>query len=337
MDFNIINIVKIIFNNAKLLFRVGLFAGIVSSLVVLFIVEPQYSSSVKFLAVSKSSDQGIASLSSIASGFGLNLPIDGDGSIISENIYPAVILSENLLEKILFQDFKNYHSGDTNKLIDIMMKDKKSNSDFERKKDALEILQQEMITVSKDPKNGVITISVLSNHKLLSRDLCNVILEAVNKFQQSINTRNAQTKKQFIRERILEVESNLFAIEKDLINFYDSHKSFASSPSLVVEQNHIQTQLDVTKSVYIVLKQELETAKIDEVNETLFIEVIDGPSVALYRSSPKRKLFVIFWTSIALLFSSIIVLGKDSKKFMSEQDLNELRSLKSILKNQFKK
>ena len=102
-----------------------------------------------------------------------------------------------------------------------------------------------------------------------------------------------------------------------------------------VEEERLKTKLDVSKGVYITLKQQYETAKIEEVNEKSFIELIDGPTIALYRSSPKRKIFVLYWTSLIILISSFAFVIKDSRKLLNERDLEELNELNSIVKNQF--
>jgi len=336
MEFKLINVLKIILHQARSLFYLSIFTGIICSIVVLFLIESKYESQAKFIVVSNSGSNSQASnLANIASGFGLSLPIDGSSSVMSENIYPTLIKSENLLENLLFKSFTDYHYNSEKKLIDMLIT-VDVESDFEKKKNALKILQEDRIKVSKDPKTGVIILTVLSNHGLLSRDICLAILEELDILQQNINTRNAKEKRIFIKDRITEVELNLYDIEKDLIDFYNSHKLYQSSPMLLVEEQRIKTKLDVAKSVYITLKQEFETAKIEEVNESSFIELIDGPSVPLYRSSPKRKIFVIYWTLVVVFLASFILFIKDSKKLLRQNDLDELRELKSIIKRQFK-
>ena len=336
MEFKLINVLKIILHHARFLFYLSIVTGMICSIVVLFLIESEYESQAKFVVVSKSGSSSQSSnLANIASGFGLSLPIDGSSSVMSENIYPTLIKSENLLENLLFKSFTDYHSNSEKQLIDMLIT-KDVESDFEKKKNAIEILQKDRIKASKDPKTGVIILTVLSNHSLLSKDIAFAILEELDILQQNINTRNAKDKKAFIRDRITEIESNLDKIEKDLIDFYNSHKLYQSSPMLIVEEQRIKTKLEVAKGVYITLKQEFETAKIEEVNESSFIEIIDGPSVALYRSSPKRKVFVIFWTSLVVFLASFIFFIKDSKKLLNQNDLDELRDLKSIVKHQFK-
>ena len=338
MEFNLINILKIVLGHVKKIFYIAIFTFIISSLYVLFIVESEFESQSKFIVVSNSGAGSQASnIANIASGFGLSLPVDSANSIISENIYPTLILSEKLLSNILHKSFMDYESNSERKLIEILIEDyDKFESEFEIMKNALEILQKEKIKVSKDPKTGMIILTVISNHKLLSKDISLAILSELDIIQQNISTRNAKDKKLFIEERIADIEISLGNIEGELIDFYNSHKLYQSSPMLLVEEQKIKTKLDVSKGVYITLKQQYETVKIEEVNEKSFIELIDGPTIALYRSSPKRKIFVLFWTSLVILISSFAFVIKDSRKLLNEQDFEELNELNSIVKNQFK-
>ena len=75
-------------------------------------------------------------------------------------------------------------------------------------------------------------------------------------------------------------------------------------------------------------------AKIEEVKETQFLKVIDKPGLAFKKSYPIRKQIVIFWTMlITIVFSCWIVL-RESKNFMKTEDLEKIRELRRILKNQ---
>lgn len=337
MEFKLINIFKMVLQNVKKIFYISIFTFICSSLYVLFLVESEFESQSKFIVVSNSgAGSKTSNIANIASGFGISLPVDGTNTIISEDIYPTLILSENLLTNILYKSFMDYKSNSERKLIEILIKDNnKFESDFETKKNAIEILQKEKIKVSKDPRTGMIILTIISNHKLLSKDISTAILSELDVLQQNISTRNAKDKRLFIEERIVDIEFSLSNIESELIDFYNSHKQFQSSPLLLVEEQRLKTQLDVSRDVYINLKQQYETAKIEEVNQRSFIELIDGPSVALYRSSPKRKIFVLTWTLIITLISSFAFLIKESRKLLKDSDLEELNELKSIVKRQF--
>lgn len=113
--------------------------------------------------------------------------------------------------------------------------------------------------------------------------------------------------------------------------FYQSNIDYLSSPNLVIELNRIKTRYDVSKSVFITLNQEYETAKIEEVKESNFLKIIDKPSLALKKSYPQRKQFVLYWTMLSIIFSSIFFVLRQSKDLIKEKDLEDINELKNII------
>ena len=56
-----------------------------------------------------------------------------------------------------------------------------------------------------------------------------------------------------------------------------------------MEEERLSREVTVLIGVFTTLKQQLETAKIEEVRESDYIIVVDPPFVPVLRSSPKRK------------------------------------------------
>lgn len=334
-EFQMINILKIIFSNARKIAWIGFFTALISSIIVLFIVEPKYESHAKILP-SSGSQSSASGLAGIAAGFGVALPIDGDQTIFSSDLYASIILSNKFLENILSNSFFDHKTKSQKNLKEIIIPNKNDISDFEHTKLAVEKLQKTVIKVFKDPKTGIVTIITTTTNREFSRELCEVIVKDLNEFQQNFNIEKAKRKKIFIEKRIEEVETELSKIETELSNFYLSNINYSSSPNLVIELNRIQTKYDVSKGVFITLNQEYETAKIEEVKESEFLKIIDEPSLALRKSSPQRKKVVFMWTLLSIVVSSVIILFRRSADFMNYSDISNIRELKNILKNQFK-
>ena len=89
-----------------------------------------------------------------------------------------------------------------------------------------------------------------------------------------------------------------------------------SSPSLQLQQERFERNVEIQKGIYLTLKQQLETTKIEEVKESDFVVVLDPPEVPLKRSKPRKVLSVVlagfFGIGLALCNALLINLIKFS-------------------------
>ena len=178
-EFQMINILKIIFSNARKIAWIVFFTALGSSIIVLFIIEPKYESHAKILP-SSGSQSSASGLAGIAAGFGVALPIDGDQTIFSSDLYASIILSNKFLENILSNSFFDHKTKSQKNLKEIIIPNKNDISDFEHTKLAVEKLQKTVIKVFKDPKTGIVTIITTTTNREFSRELCEVIVKDLN-------------------------------------------------------------------------------------------------------------------------------------------------------------
>ena len=87
-------------------------------------------------------------------------------------------------------------------------------------------------------------------------------------------------------------ERELRAAEDRLKSFYEQNRSWEHSPALQYRLGQLQRQVDIEKEVYLTLRRDLETARIDEVNDLPLISVIDV-AVPSRERKPRRALVVI--------------------------------------------
>ena len=121
--------------------------------------------------------------------------------------------------------------------------------------------------------------------------------------------------------------------EEALKVFRDRNRRIENSPALQLEQERLSREVSVLTSVFITLKQQLETTKIDEVKNSDYIIVVDPPNLPLMKSKPnKRKILVFsFFLSLAASFFVCILL-----EFLNHQKSSDnFRKLKREIKNAF--
>ncbi len=86
---------------------------------------------------------------------------------------------------------------------------------------------------------------------------------------------------------------------------------FSSAPEIEQQLAVLMRDVEIQRSVYSVLSEQYEQAKIQEMKDTPTLQVLDWAHPPQVRSKPKRKLIVMISSALALLLSSIWVLYRD--------------------------
>jgi uncharacterized protein involved in exopolysaccharide biosynthesis len=146
-----------------------------------------------------------------------------------------------------------------------------------------------MINVSKDRNSSILTLEVSASEPQLAADIITALIEELKKHQQKFKSTRVSEKRQFIAGRIEEVQFDLEKAEEALKQFRYRNRQIQNSPSLLLDQERMIREVEVVIGVFTTLKQEYELAKIQEVEETPVVHVLDSPEAPLERSSPKKR------------------------------------------------
>lgn len=88
---------------------------------------------------------------------------------------------------------------------------------------------------------------------------------------------------------------------------------FDSAPELEMRLAELLRDVEIKRSVYAVLSQQYETAKIQEMRNTPTLNVLDWAHPPLDRSRPRRKAIVAVSGVFAFLLSSFAVLSREKR------------------------
>ncbi len=106
----------------------------------------------------------------------------------------------------------------------------------------------------------------------------------------------------FVEERVIEGEHNLRGAEDELKRFYEKNRSWQQAPQLTFEEGRLRRQVEVQQELYLTLRREYETARIEEVNDTPIITVVDSAVPPRSRSSPKT----VVVTTLGLILGAVV-------------------------------
>lgn len=156
------------------------------------------------------------------------------------------------------------------------------------------------LTVTYDPKTNLVVMRVDARWPKLSAAIANQAVKLVGAFNKEQRYTRARAKREFLETRVAKAQAEVRVAEDSLASLYVRNRLWQSSPALVVEAHRRQRQVDETNALYVSLRQQYEAARIDEVNNTPVITVVDRAVPPKRREWPRRTLLAV--TSAVLGF-----------------------------------
>jgi uncharacterized protein involved in exopolysaccharide biosynthesis len=93
-------------------------------------------------------------------------------------------------------------------------------------------------------------------------------------------------------------------------------------------------EVSVLTSVFTTLKQQLETAKIEEVKELDYVIVLDPPEAPLIRSKPNKRKMVILAGFLGIGLGLVLAFCKEYVENSDSKDQDKIKEVKiSLIKN----
>jgi uncharacterized protein involved in exopolysaccharide biosynthesis len=148
---------------------------------------------------------------------------------------------------------------------------------------------------------------------------------------------NLERMRQYATERspeVLDLQTQIRTLKRKLaeMGYMDSdveEKSenrlfpkFSSAPELEQQLSVLMRDVEIQRSVYAVLSEQYEQAKIQEMKDTPTLQVLDWAHPPLIHSRPKRATIVLVSSALALLLSALWVFyrGKSGDSLPLESD-----------------
>src|SRR5207253_2564140 len=273
------------------------------------LVEPTFTAVTTFVPEARPQSSTLpSSLVGLAGQLGVSL---GGEASQSPRFYAEVIKSRELLERILLAHYQdpagNPVAGDSVTLLRILRVRGKSLADSLQ--EGVKELDKR-ITGRADNQTNIVRLSVESHYPTIAALVANRIVEYLNEFNTKTRQSQARERRKFVEARIADGDRDLRQAEDELRGFYEMNRSWQQSPQLVFEEGRLRRQLDIHQEVYLTLRREYETARIEEVNDTPVITVIDVAVPPQKKSKPKRSLLVLLSLMLGTIASAVWVVGE---------------------------
>ena len=318
---SISKLIKVILSYKKQLLIINSIIAVISVLILLFFVEPYYESNIVILPEFGSKSTTLGGLSDLASLAGVNL-----GESSPTEIYENLVMSEAVLEKVIFKKYKTKDFNKPVNLIEYFKIEADGNIEPDQAErniflKAYKSLVKGRIGTSIERLTKILTLTVKMPESQLSADVANSVVESLDDYILNKRKTFASQQRFYIEKRILQVKDSLTVAENQLRNFRSRNRIVEQSPTLFLEQSRLMRNVEIQQGVFVELTKQLEIAKIDEIKETPVVNFRETAQEPVTKAGPPRA--IMFLLILFLSFS-----GTSAFYLFSAQIKNYLKIIK---------
>ena len=290
-----------------------------------FILPLKYMS-VATILLPENKNSNMDGLMSLASRFGMSIPSTNRADLSSPSLFPELLKSRVFAEKILEKRFFTNKYNEELTLLEILSSGTLSSQPKETIISDCISEFNKLVEFNIDSKTSISTLKVSAFEPAFAKNLAESILIELENLNKSYKNKNVTEKIVFINERINSVEKDLKLYEEKLKIFNEQNRQI-SSPSLTLEQQRLESNVEVQRSIFLTLKQQLELSKIEEIQEASVIQIIDKPQEPTGPYNRNIKIGVL--TSLFFGITIGIMLGF-YRNYLSNLDFVEKKKVKKI-------
>lgn len=296
---------------------------------------PRYTSFTKMFVPGEGG--GRTQLSKIAGQFGLVTRGTSGFDLSSSSLYPDLVSSYTFAKIMYEKEFFTKKYGKTLPLIAIFTYGDKPVPD---NIDTLRIASLNRISnlVKFKMAMGFFVMQVTTQEPQFSRDLADTIITELDKLQRKYKKQTVNEKIEYLEKKIAITKIELENKEDQLKNFREKNRNVDNSPTLLLTQERLRRNVDVHIGIFLTLKQQLELEKIEEVQKSSFVQILDYPSLPLSISNPlKKSIYIIgglmgFFIALGLSFviEYFTIINPGEKQKLQTAKKHAIESLKRI-------
>lgn len=297
-----------------------------------FLVMPKYIGSLKFAIEEENKGGGLANL---ASSLGFSTGGMGGQSLFSSSSIIELLQTRSIVEKALLRPVReNPYSNQT--YADFYIKenslDKRWRGDsisknvrfkigeerhsfYREKNDVLnivykQIIEEELSIYQPNKENSIIVINVASKSEVFSKNFPVELIEVASEYYTELKTTKGKSSVDILQHQADSIQSSLYASMGGSATSLD--KVFGLNPSMNVQRVPAadgQTKVQINVAILQELVKSLEMAKLNLLNNTPLINIIDRPIYPLEEERIGRIKGMIIGGIVALLLTISYILA----------------------------
>jgi len=299
-----------------------LLAGVAAA--VSMVLPVRFSATTMFYPETRMPSNLPASLAGIASQFGVSL-----GSAQSQqgtDFYVQLLSARWLLTRLLETRFAADSTGQDS--LELLAQLKIRGRTRAQALDKGVKRLRNLMEVSIDRKTGVAAVTVQAPRPDLATGVAAECLRLLDYYNLQTRRSQAKERRRFVDGRVAEVNGVLTALEDTLRRFYETNREWQTTPRLRFEEQRLNRRVQVQQQLLISLMEDLESAKIAEVNDVPVITVVDPPVPPIRKSWPKRWLIVVAAWLLSFMAFAAVVVAREYREYFIEGDPDGVAALR---------
>ena len=261
---------------------------------------PLYTSTTKMFVPGEGG--GRSALSKVASQFGLATKGTAGFDISSSSLYPDIARSHTFAEIMFDKEFYTEKYGEKLPLIAIFTY---GDNPIPNNIDTLRIASLDRISdlVQFSMEMGFFILEVTTKEPRFSRDLADTIITELDKLQRKFKKQLTNETTEYLEQKISIANFELEDAEEQLKIFREKNRNVDNSPTLLLALERLMRNVEIQTGIFLTLKQQLELAKIEEVQKSSFVQILDYPSLPIREINPLKKSMYIIGGIVGFFFA----------------------------------
>ena len=260
----------------RLALIIGLAAGLLSLL-----LPAKYSS--KAVVFPQLPSTPVGNLAGIAAQFGLA----NFAGTLTLSFYDDVISSSTVLDSLLIRHYVALGS-DTNAslLTDLGYTSGPLSKRLEKGRKKL----SHYVSTNDDEAAGLVTLTITASSPEFAVELADSVLAIANRLTADALVQQASIQRAYLEARLREARQDLTDRENDLQRFYEENRTYQQSPALVAREARLHREADMSRDLYISVRQQYDQARLSEARNVPSLSFIGVPTLPYKPDWPKPLL-----------------------------------------------
>jgi uncharacterized protein involved in exopolysaccharide biosynthesis len=311
----------------------------VSAYITSKLATPIYEATAQFVS-DPNATKNVAIAGSDLGGIQLRNPVD---------YYSNILKSTAVIDNVLNSSLKDSRlQTPDSKLLDLI--EIPANSSLPREVQARNIFKGDILQLSASTRDSnIFNLKVQWRDPQTAATLANAFLDELIRYDMRVKSSTARQKRMFIEKQLQDNEKLLKEAEDKLRDFKSQNRLLYLTepagplgiprtnvaPDLQLEKDRREREVKLQTELYLILKRELELAKIAENNEASTLTVIEQASPPLGRTRPTTRNNVMLAAVVGLMlgiglsFMIEYAAGADTESPDTREFIGHLASLRS--------
>lgn len=144
---------------------------------------------------------------------------------------------------------------------------------------------------------------------------------------QNVRVRAAEARNAILQRELQRANGQSSSDEND-VDASHPYPALRQLPQLGVQWANLYRNVRIHETVFDLLSQEYETARIEEVKSIPTVSVIDVPGLPERKSGPRRTLIVLISTLLSAVMTALFLIARRSWQQMNDEDPRRLLAMR---------